>query len=379
MSDAKPKRRPLLTLLVLVGLLLLAVRLLYGGRGKDFPDRSTPPKLPAGALERVAALDEPPGNLAVSAEGRIFFTYHPEARPEIKLAELVDGKPVPYPDRAAQAGFATPLGTRIDRQGRLWVIDPGFHGVKGARLDAFELATNRPLLHHVFSRADAGIGSFFNDFQVSPDGATVYIADIDIFGKHPALVVFDVATRTARRLLENDPSVKEQDWLIRAPGRDMLILGGLLTLRPAVDSIALDGRGEWLYYGPMAHTSLFRVRTADLLDRGLSRADLARRVETYADKPLTDGLSMDNDDNVYATDVEHRGIAVIAPDRTLKTLIKDDRVRWADGLSFGPDGWLYIADSAIQDHLFKSKGYIREHAPYFLWRFKPGPSGTPGQ
>ena len=65
MSDGQPKRRrPLLTLLVLAGLLLLAVRLLYGGRGKDFPDRSTPPKLQAGALERVAALDEPMSQLA---------------------------------------------------------------------------------------------------------------------------------------------------------------------------------------------------------------------------------------------------------------------------------------------------------------------------
>jgi sugar lactone lactonase YvrE len=235
------------------------------------------------------------------------------------------------------------------------------------------------VLHHVFARADAGVGSFFNDFQVSPDGATVFIADINVFGNRPALVVFDVATRTARRLLQGDASVKEQEWLIRAPGRDMLILGGLLTLRPAVDSIALDARGEWLYYGPMAHTSLFRIRTADLLDRTLSAPELAKRVEKYGDKPLSDGLSMDAEDNVYVTDVEHRGIARIAPDRTLHTLIKDDRVRWADGLSFGPDGWLYVADSAIQDHLFKSKSYIREHAPYFLWRFKPGPSGTPGQ
>src|SRR5690349_16654890 len=77
MSDDK-KRSPLFTLIVLAGLLLLAVRLLYGGRGKDFPDRSTAPALPASALERVAALDEPPGNIAVSPQGRIFFTYHPE-------------------------------------------------------------------------------------------------------------------------------------------------------------------------------------------------------------------------------------------------------------------------------------------------------------
>lgn len=378
MSD-RPKRRSGCTWLLVVGLLLLAVRLLYGGRGRDFPDRSTPPRLGPADLVQVAALDTPPGNVAVSPQGRVFFTYHPEARPTVKLAELVDGKPVPYPSLEAQAGMFTPLGTRIDRQGRLWVIDTGFHGLRGARLDAYDLTTNQRIVHHEFVRADAGLGSFFNDFQVSPDGETVYIADCNIFGKHPALVVFDVGTRTARRVLEGSASVKEQEWLIRAPGRDMLLLRGLLALRPGVDSIALDAPGEWLYYGPMAHEKLFRVRTIGLRDRQLSTRQLAERVEAYADKPLSDGMTIDDAGTLYVTDVEHRGIATIGPDRALRTLVKDERIRWADGLSWGPDGWLYLSDSAIQDQLFKSQGFIRDHAPYFLWRLKPGAVGRPGQ
>src|SRR5262249_55421512 len=151
------------------------------------------------------------------------------------------------------------------------------------------------------------------------------------------------------------------------------------ALRPGVDSIALDARGEWLYYGPMTHESLFRVRTADLRDPALSQAQLGAKVEKYADKPLSDGMSMDDADDVYVTDVEHRGIAVIPPDRSLRTLVKDDRIRWADGLSWGPDGWLYFTDSAIQDQLLKMPSYVRAHAPYFLWRVKPGGTGTPGQ
>jgi sugar lactone lactonase YvrE len=328
---------------------------------------------------QVAALDFPPGNLAVSPQGRVFFTFHPEAHPDVKLAELVDGKPKPYPDLAAQEGMVTPLGTRIDRQGRLWVVDLGFHGVRGARLDAYDLATNRRVLHHEFSRGDAGIGSFFNDLEVSPDGSTVYIADCNIFGRHPAIVVFDVKTETTRRLLEGHPSVQPQDWLIRAPGRDMIVLRGLLALRPGVDSIALDARGEWLYYGPMSHDSLFRVRTADLRDPALSQAQLAARVERYSDKPLSDGMSMDDAGNVYVTDVEHRGIAEVSADRALHTLVKDDRIRWADGLSWGPDGWLYFTDSAIQDQLLELPSHIRSRAPYFIWRVRPGTIGTPGQ
>ncbi|MBL8152433.1 MAG: hypothetical protein JNN15_21110, partial [Blastocatellia bacterium] len=60
----------------------------YGGTGQKFPDLSTTPLLPEASVEIVAKLDEPPGNLAVSKEGRVFFTYHAESRPEIKVLEL---------------------------------------------------------------------------------------------------------------------------------------------------------------------------------------------------------------------------------------------------------------------------------------------------
>ena len=66
-------------------------------------DRSTPPVLSSkNDLEVVAALDVPPGNIAVSPGGRIFISFHPEAGPGVKIAELVSGKPVPYPDDLAQ-------------------------------------------------------------------------------------------------------------------------------------------------------------------------------------------------------------------------------------------------------------------------------------
>jgi hypothetical protein len=40
-------------------------------------------------------------------------------------------------------------------------------------------------------------------------------------------------------------------------------------------------------------------------------------------------------------------------------------------LSFGPDGWLYLADSAIPDLVLKSKDYIRTQGPYYIFRFRP--------
>ena len=58
-----------------------------------------------------------------------------------------------------------------------------------------------------------------------------------------------------------------EDYVIQAPSRDMVIYG-LATMRIAVDSIALDTRGEWLYYGAVTGSRLYRVRTRDLNDDG---------------------------------------------------------------------------------------------------------------
>ena len=90
-------------------------------------------------------------------------------------------------------------------------------------------------------------------------------------------------------------------------------------------------------------------------------------------------MSIDVEGNVYITDVEHRAIFVVDESRELKTLMQSDNIRWPDALSFGPDGWLYIADSALGDVVLKPKEHIASQAPYRIFRFKPGVEGTPGQ
>ena len=109
--------------------LLAAVRILLGG-GDRLPDLTSTPIFEGSVLETVAELDYPPGNIAVSEHGRVFFTLHPDGKPPVKVVELVDGKPVPYPnaeyqdERSAGEGipyFQTILSLRIDRQNRLWV------------------------------------------------------------------------------------------------------------------------------------------------------------------------------------------------------------------------------------------------------------------
>jgi hypothetical protein len=60
--------------------------------------------------------------------------------------------------------------------------------------------------------------------------------------------------------------------------------------------------------------------------------------------------------------------------------VRTPRIRWADALSWGPDGWLYVADSAIPEQMLRSRDHIAAEGPYHVYRFRPdGLDGVAGQ
>lgn len=365
--------------LILVTGLAFTVRVRYGG-GKPYPDVTGLPILSGDKLDTVLSYPEPIGNVAVSADGRGFFTVHPESRPEgAKLLEFRNDAAAPYPAETLQGElFQTPLGVAVDRHNRLWVIDHGRHGFDTPRLVAIDLTTDEVIHNHVFDNTAAPGGSFLQDLQVSPDGHTVFIADVSFWRQRPAIVVHDVATATDRRVVESHSSVSAQDWIIRTPVRKMTFFGGLAAMKPGIDGIAITPDGAWLAYGAMSHDTLYRVPTAALLDKSLADSAIAARIEVLGRKPLSDGLSADLEGGIWITDVEHGAVLRMNPEGGLETWIKTPRIRWADALSFGPAGWLYLADSAIPDQVMRSKRHIASQAPYEIFRFRPGIEGVPG-
>jgi sugar lactone lactonase YvrE len=369
-------------LVAVVATLALCVFIVFGG-GIRLEDRTTSPTLPGSVLERVIDLNYPPGNIPVSRTGRVFFTLHPDGHPPVQVVELKNGGIVPYPDETfqkpvdGQPTFQSVLSMRIDRQDRLWVLDYANFGTGQPRILAFDLATNKLVHHYDFPRSIAGYGSMLNDFQVAPDGKKIYIAEASPILHTPAIIVYDTVEKSSRRLLDKDWSVTPKDYIIQAPGRDM-VLFGVYTMRIGIDSIGLDARGEWLYYGPVSGDRMYRIRTTDLNDATLAAGELARRVEDYGPKTLSDGITIDTADNIYLSDMEHSAVLTLNPQRQLTTLLKDPRLRWPDGFSFGPDGWLYVTCSSLQHVLFVPKSRMIENAPYQIFRFQPGTRGVPG-
>lgn len=368
----------LLSVLLLTLILTTVVWVRYGGGG-PYPDLSTSSILAASELEEVVSYSEPIGNVAVNRDGRIFFTVHPESRPVgNKLLEYVSGAAVPYPSGAAQAQlFDTVLGITIDRFNRLWTIDHGNHGLGTPRIIGIDLDTGKVVRNQTFNKSLAPVGSFLQDLQVSADGRTIVIADASFWRKMPAIIVYDVETGQARRVLESHRSVSAEPYVIRSQGREMQFMGGIVTLRGGVDGIALGP--DWLYYAALSGSALYRVELSDLRNNKLPAAQLASRVERFSDKPLSDGLSIDTTGNVYITDVEHGAIFIVGSERPLRTLIQSESVRWPEALSFGPDGYLYLSDSALPDLILQTREHIKTSGPYRIFRFRPGFEGVPGQ
>jgi sugar lactone lactonase YvrE len=363
----------LLFLLILAVAVAVTLELRYG-EGAPYPDLTGPPLLDAATLEVELSYPEPVGNVAVSGDGRVFFTVHPESRPRgNRLLEWVDGAAEPYPDRAVQLElFDTVLGLHIDGSNRLWTIDHGNHGFRDARVLAIDLDSGEVVHDHKFAAQVAPAGSMLQDLRVSSDGEWVFVADASIWRQQPALVVYNTRSRQARRVLQSHPSVMAEDYLIRTSTRDMRYFGGLISLKAGVDGIELDAGGEWLYYGAINQSGLYRVPVRALVDARLPYDQVAGQVERVGDKPMSDGLVADAAGNVYITDVEHGAVHVARADAggRIATLIRSPDIRWADSLALGPGNQLYIADSAIPDLVLQTREHVREAGPYFVYRVR---------
>jgi len=365
----------ILSIIVLIAVISVATESIYGG-GADFPDRTTAPTLSTDALEVVANLDYPPGNIAVSNTGRIFFTLHPEGRPPFNVAELINGKAIEVPI-SDNIELRTVLSVRIDRQNRLWILDYADHGSATPQILAIDLNTMKVVHHYEFSSDIAGLGSHLNDFQVSQDGSAIYIANASVLGLNPSIIIYNTLSKTARQVLLDHEAVIADFYVPNVEGEKMLIFG-VFAIRPGVDSIALDRNEEWLYFAPVTDEHLHRIRIDDLNDLSLTHEKLAQKVERFGEKTMSDGITTDNAGNIYLSDIEHSAIVKMKPDTSLETLIKDPKLRWPDGFSFGPNNWLYVTSSALQDVIGKTNSYIAEHGPYQIFRIKTGASAAAG-
>ena len=358
-------------MLLFVVAVLLSVRLVYV-ESASFPDRSAAPLLPSTELEKMVSLPLPPGNLAVADDQRIFFTFHPEASPDINVAvwaqDEVRAFPAPewQPGGSAEHALNEVLSLRLHNN-ELWLLDNGRHALNSVRLLAFDI-NSRELLHsYRFPRDVFPLGAHANDFRISADGRYFFITDASLLARTPALVVYDRAEGISRRVLHNDASVRAGAFEPVVQGQAMTLFG-LFTVNPGVDGIALDDAGEWLYFAAVAADQVYRIRVADLLNADLPYATLSARVEALGPKTMTDGMALDAAGNLYFSDLEHSAIVRRTPAGELQTLLRSVDLRWPDGFSRQGD-YLYLTCSALHQVIGHSREDILAAGPYPIYRF----------
>ncbi|MDX7950164.1 L-dopachrome tautomerase-related protein [Lichenihabitans sp. Uapishka_5] len=335
-------------------------------------------------LERVAHFDHQVTGVAATENGRVFvnFPRWSEDAP-ISVAEIKDGKPVPYPDaewnRYRNAAPLSPADHFVcvqamtaDGKGNLWVIDPAAPNTEfivpgGPKLVKIDLKTNKVVQTFAFGTDVAPQGSYLNDVRFSPDGRWAYMTDSGATG---ALVVVDLTTGKGRRLLEGDVSTM--------PDKSVkVVVDGVTLQQPdgrgvqfAADSISIDPKGEFLYWQPLTGKVLYRIATATLQDAGLSPEAVKAKVEKAADSQPNDGLWTDSSGRIFFSNLHDSAITTLEPDGKKTTLVADPRLRWPDTFAEGPDATLYVTNSAINDSpRFNAKGW--KSTSFNLWKIVP--------
>ena len=333
--------------------------------------RSAPAKdAPAPNYSRGAVL-QPVGEfptqqitgVSVSHSGRVFVNL-PRWTVDVPISvgEVKDGRITPFPNadwngyrntggskNRPKAQFVCVQSIVVDHQDNLWVLDPAAPGqmgpVKnGPKLVKIDLKTNKVARVVSLDEKAAPPGSYMNDVRFSPDDRFAYISDS---GAKGAIVVVDLVSGHAWRVLDGDPSTQYDNAVIVHTDGHALRRPDGREPQFAADGIALSPDGRTFYWQALTGKTLYSVPTFLLQDP--ARAAGAKPTTVATTHPA-DGLWIDAAGHLYVTNPETNAVEMAErPGAALKTLVKDDRLRWPDTFSEGPDGTIYVSASHIQD------------------------------
>lgn len=320
------------------------------------------PAQAAPQLTEIAQSDFQWTGVAVSQTGRIFVNYptwndYPKA---FRVAELVKGQPVPYPNPELNRHFVCVQSVVVDKENQLWILDPAkLKGqpvaASGARLYQVDLANNELRRVYVFPPEAALPQSYLNDVRIDTRRHFAYLTDSSLGG----ILVLDLDNGDAWRALTDIPEVKANLDAIdfASTGRN--------THVSQSDGLELSANGNTLYFTALGGNVLYQVPTEVLRNRGLTVAQRQKAINVLNHRNVpTDGMLL-HQGRLYMADLPKEALYVF----DLKTkkgqyLPLSQPIRWADSFAAGPDGNIYFTTSQIN---YPKEQRVR----YGLYRLKP--------
>jgi sugar lactone lactonase YvrE len=331
-------------------------------------------------LQEVASFpDKQITGVGVSTQsGRIFvnFPYWSDDH-SISVAEIINGQPKAFPNdecnKPGRAGshFICVQSVVVDDQDNLWVLDPAAPKMQeivkgGPKLVKIDLATNQVVQTIPFGEEVAPKKSYLNDVRIDTRTNTAFITE----SADGAIIVVDLKSGKARRLLDGHPSTQpENDVNLVVDGKVLIDQQKRTAPQIASDGIALDVKKGYLYYHALTGHTLYRIKTDFLTDEKLSEKDLESKIENVGQTPAPDGMLEGPDGSVYLTDLENSRVVRWNPaSKHVEPVIADRRLLWPDTLSWGPNGEIYVTASQIENMPRFNNGKSTRTEPYKLWK-----------
>ncbi|RYY18985.1 MAG: hypothetical protein EOO36_06875 [Cytophagaceae bacterium] len=297
--------------------------------------------------------------VAVPRDGRVFATFPRMDTDTIpySLAVVSGSTATPWPNPTwntwapgldPKTHFISVQGLYLDSSNFLWVLDsasPQMRGVVsgGAKLLKFDPTSGQLVQRVDFDDTVVYPGSYLNDVRVDATKNVAYLSE----SGQGALIVVNLNTGRARRLLSNDASTKSENLTLTVEGRVWRNASGQLP-SVNVDGIALTPDRNYLYYHATTARTLYRISTIYLQDETLTPTQLATHVERVTDTNPSDGMGFDPQGNLYLTDVENNAVTRINTANQAQIVAQDTQLKWPDSYGIGAsDGALYVTTSQL--------------------------------
>ncbi|KAI0009054.1 major royal jelly protein [Xylariaceae sp. FL0662B] len=309
-------------------------------------------------VQLALTLDTPSTGVSTTPDGRLFILYarvDGSTGPGIVEWDNSTQTATPFPDaewnnyttdKDPATHFINANAQRIGPDGALWIVDTGLPSLgqpailpAGPKVVQVNLTTNA--VQRVYGMGNATLStSLLDDIRFNPATGKAYFTDAGA----PALIVLDLATGNALRVLNNHQSTSAympqsaEGALLRGPYPSQ----GFAYVY--ADQLEVSPDGKFLYYQP-ASGGMSRIETG-YLDDALYNSSLAETlpqyVEPYVLTPPTGGTAMDAQGNIWSSDVNRQSILKTAPNGTSSVIVQDPRLLWIDAMWIDTHGKLWM-------------------------------------